>query len=155
MAQYRTSLRFKNLKIELITVENYAEKLPKSLANQVEMFMPPQGSFDNDTLKRYLEMLKNYEKEDLNANLTLANRLRVAFKDMQPGTICDKFPVADLELKRRLRCVAEYLIRSKEFSKLTDEDGKLVKKKGAHGKLVVVYKPEPKLQESLVKHQLT
>ena len=70
---------------------------------------------------------------------------------MQSATICGKFPTAELPLKRRLRCVAEYLIRSGEFSKLRDENGKLIKQKGALGKMVVTYKPELKLIESLRK----
>ena len=86
--------------------------------------------------------------------MTLANRLRIAFKDMQPATICGKFPTAELPLKRRLRCVAEYLIRSGEFSKLRDENGKLIKQKGALGKMVVTYRPEVKLLDSLRKQGL-
>jgi len=53
-----------------------------------------------------------------------------------------------------LRCVAEYLIRSGEFDKLRDESGKLVKKRGNLGKLVVIYKPLPKLLESLLRQGL-
>lgn len=86
--------------------------------------------------------------------MTLANRLRLAFRDMKPDTICGKFPQAELPLKRRLRCVAEYLIRSGEFDKLRDENGKLMKKRGVLGKLVVIYKPLPKLLESLQKQEL-
>jgi hypothetical protein len=81
--------------------------------------------------------------------MTLANRLRLAFKDLNPDTICGKFPQAELPLKRRLRCVAEYLIRSGEFDKVRDEQGKLCKKRGVLGKLVVLYQPTPKLLESL------
>jgi hypothetical protein len=73
---------------------------------------------------------------------------------MQPDTICGKFPQAELPLKRRLRCVAEYLIRSGEFDKVRDEKGKLIKKRGNLGKLVVLYKPLPKLLESLAKQNL-
>jgi hypothetical protein len=101
-----------------------------------------------------LQNLKNYEEEDANSNMTLANRLRIAFKDMSPDTICGKFPLAELPLKRRLRCVAEYLIRSGEFDKVRDEKGKLVKKRGNLGKLVVLYKPLPKLLESLARQGL-
>jgi hypothetical protein len=118
------------------------------------MFLPPEGSFDDGCLRRYLENVRNYGEEDENSNMTLANRLRLAFKDMEPDTICGKFPSAELPLKRRLRCVAEYLIRSGEFDKLKDENGKLIKKRGNLGKLVVIYKPLPKLLESLVKHGL-
>jgi hypothetical protein len=81
--------------------------------------------------------------------MTLANRLRLAFRDLQSDTICGKFPQAELPLKRRLRCVAEYLIRSGEFDKVRDETGKLVKKRGVLGKLVVLYQPTDKLLESL------
>jgi hypothetical protein len=73
---------------------------------------------------------------------------------MSPDTICGKFPTADLPLKRRLRCVAEYLIRAGEFDKLRDENGKLVKKRGVLGKLVVLYQPLPRLQENLQRQGL-
>jgi hypothetical protein len=86
--------------------------------------------------------------------MTLANRLRLAFQDMTPDTICGKFPLAELPLKRRLRCVAEYLIRSGEFDKLRDENGKLIKKRGILGKMVVIYKPLPKLMEALTRQGL-
>ncbi len=141
--------RFQGIEIEAITIENHEEKLPESLVRQVEMFLPPCGSFDDGCLRRYLENLKNYEEEDANSNMTLANRLRLAFCDLNPDTICGKFPQAELPLKRRLRCVAEYLIRSGEFDKVRDENGKLVKKRGVLGKLVVLYQPTPKLLESL------
>lgn len=141
--------RFRGVDISSITIENHEEMLPESLVRQVEMFMPPGGSFDDGCLKRYLENLKNYEEEDANSGMTLANRLRLAFQDLQPDTICGKFPQAELPLKRRLRCVAEYLIRSGEFDKVRDENGKLVKKRGVLGKLVVLYQPTEKLLESL------
>ena len=146
--------RFKNLRIEEITVKNHRQLLSVSLANQVAMFLPPEGSFDDGALRRYLENIKNYEEEDANLGMTLANRLRMAFSDLKPDTICSKFPQAELPLKRRLRCVAEYLIRSGEFDKLKDENGKLVKKRGNLGKLVVIYKPLPKLLESLIRQGL-
>jgi hypothetical protein len=146
--------RFHGINIEKVTVENHATTLSPSLALQVQDFLPPSGSFDDGCLRRYLEVLRNYEEEDANSNMTLANRLRVAFKDMQPDTICGKFPLAELPLKRRLRCVAEYLIRSGEFDKLKDENGRLVKKRGNLGKLVVIYKPLPKLLESLSRQGL-
>ena len=98
--------------------------------------------------------LRNYEEEDLNSGMTLANRLRLAFKDMQADTICGKFPQAELPLKRRLRCVAEYLIRSGEFDKVRDANGKLVKKRGILGKMVVLYQPTAKLLESLMRQKL-
>jgi hypothetical protein len=146
--------RFETFLIEEVSLENYKELLPVSLALQVECFMPPEGSFDGGCLRRYLEVIRNYEEEDVNSNMTLANRLRVAFRDMKPDTICSKFPAAELPLKRRLRCVAEYLIRSGEFDKLRDESGKLIKKRGVLGKLVVIYQPLPKLQEVLQKQGL-
>ena len=73
---------------------------------------------------------------------------------MVPDTICSRFPNADLPLKRRLRCVAEYLIRSGEFQKMRDEDGKLIKRRGALGKMVVIYEPLPKMLVTLQKQKL-
>ena len=146
--------RFINIDITEVTLENYKETLSESLQLQVEMFIPPEGSFDTGCLKRYLENVKTYEEEDANSNMTLANRLRIAFKDMTPDTICGKFPKAELPLKRRLRCVAEYLIRSGEFNKVRDSNGKLVKKRGILGKMVVLYQPMPKLLDSLTKQGL-
>jgi len=143
------SYRFYGISIENVTVENYAEVLPKSLATQIEIFLPPEGSFETPELQRYLKILKDYEEEDVNSNMTLANRLRIAFRDLKPDTICGKFPQAELPLKRRLRCVAEYLIRSCEFTKVRDKNGKLVKRKGVLGKMVVIYQPELKLLDSL------
>jgi hypothetical protein len=146
--------RFQNLDINSVSVENYLDILPESLRAQVEMFLPPEGSFDDGCLRRYLFNLKNYEEEDPNSSTTLANRLRLAFLDMQPSTICGKFPLADLALKRRLRCVAEYLIRAGEFDKLRDENNKLIKKRGNLGKLVVIYKPLPKMKQVLFRQGL-
>jgi len=146
--------RFQVVDIDEVTIDNYQETLPESLANQVEMFLPPSGSFDDGCLRRYLENLKKYEEEDANSGMTLANRLRLVFQDLQPDTICGKFPQAELPLKRRLRCVAEYLIRSGEFNKVRDSTGKLVKKRGILGKLVVLYQPTEKLLESLQRQGL-
>lgn len=146
--------RFRTVDISEITVENCQEVLPESLALQVEMFLPPSGSFDDPSLQRYLENLKKYEEEDVNSNMTLANRLRLAFRSLEPDTICGKFPQAELPLKRRLRCVAEYLIRSGELEKIRDEIGKLVKKRGVLGKMVVLYRPTAKLTESLTRQGL-
>ena len=123
------SYRFYGFDIDEVTVENYAEVLPKSLARQMEIFLPPEGSFATPELQRYLEILKNYEEEDAGSSMT--------------------FPKAELPLKRRLRCVAEYLIRSSEFKKLKDENGKLIKRKGVLGKMVVIYQPQTKLLDSL------
>lgn len=146
--------RFDLIDIDSVTVANHKDVLPLGLAEQVEMFLPPSGSFDDGCLQRYLVNLKNYEKEDPNSNTTLANRLRLAFIDMLPNTICGRFPQADLALKRRLRCVAEYLIRAGEFDKVRDENNRLVKKRGNMGKLVVIYKPLPRMKEVLVRQGL-
>ena len=146
--------RFKNVEIDLVTIENHENLLPESLIRQVADFLPPGGSFDDGCLRRYLENLLNYEEEDANSGMTLANRLRIAFKDMTPDTICGKFPQAELPLKRRLRCVAEYLIRSGEFDKVRDDAGRLVKKRGILGKMVVLYQPMPKLLDSLTRQGL-
>jgi hypothetical protein len=141
--------------------KNYKEILPESLADQVSQFIPPEGSFDDESLKRYIKVIKDFESEDPNSNMTLANRLRLAFADMTPDTICKRFPNADLPLKRRLRCVAEYLIRSGEFIirsgefiKLRDQNGKLIKKRGVLGKMVVIYEPQPKMLAILQKQKL-
>ena len=146
--------RFKGIDIDSITIKNHVQELPESLVLQIEMFLPPEGSFDDGCLRSYLQNLKSYEEEDANSGMTLANRLRLAFLDLKPDTICGKFPQAELPLKRRLRCVAEYLIRSGEFSKVRDENGKLLKKRGVLGKLVVLYQPTQKLIESLHKQGL-
>lgn len=91
--------RFAGLRIEEITIKNHRERLPDSLVKQVAMFLPPEGSFDDGSLRRYLENVRNYEEEDANLGMTLANRLRLAFRDLTPDTICSKFPQAELPLK--------------------------------------------------------
>ena len=73
---------------------------------------------------------------------------------MKPDTICSRFPNADLPLKRRMRCVAEYLIRAGEFDKMRDDNGKLIKKRGVLGKMVVIYQPLPKMLSILQKQRL-
>jgi hypothetical protein len=146
--------RFDGIDIDSLTLDNYKEKLPESLAGQVESFLPPNGSFDEKIMRRYVQVIKDFELEDPNSSMTLANRLRMAFKDGAPETICSRFPNADLPLKRRLRCVAEYLIRSGEFEKLKDENGKLIKKRGILGKMVVIYQPLPKMFAVLDKQGL-
>jgi hypothetical protein len=146
--------RFNSIDIQKLTIENHKELLPKSLADQVSQFIPPEGSFDDESLRRYIKVIKDFESEDPNSNMTLANRLRLAFADMNPDTICNRFPNADLPLKRRLRCVAEYLIRSGEFIKLRDDNGKLIKKRGVLGKMVVIYEPQPKMLAILQKQKL-
>ena len=146
--------RFSSFSIDEVTIENFNELLPESIRLQIEMFLPPSGSFDSKCLRRYLKNLKEYEEEDPHSSMTLANRLRLAFVNMDADTICGKFPGADLPLKRRLRCVAEYLIRAGEFDKLRDAGGKLVKKRGVLGKLVVLYQPLPKMSEVLQRQGL-
>tara|TARA_R100000900_G_scaffold875_3_gene2636 strand:+ start:927 stop:1388 length:462 start_codon:yes stop_codon:yes gene_type:complete len=146
--------RFDGIKIAELTFDNYQEMLPASLAGQVKKFLPPEGSFDEIILRRYVQTIRDFELEDPNSNMTLANRLRLAFQDMTPETICSRFPNADLPLKRRLRCVAEYLIRSGEFDKVKDDNGKLVKKRGILGKMVVIYQPLPKMLLILQKQKL-
>jgi hypothetical protein len=146
--------RFDGIEIAELTFDNYQEILPSSLASQVEKFLPPGGSFDEIVLRRYVQTIRDFELEDPNSNMTLANRLRLAFQDMTPETICSRFPNADLPLKRRLRCVAEYLIRSGEFDKVKDDNGKLVKKRGILGKMVVIYQPLPKMLLILQKQKL-
>jgi len=148
------SERFDGIDIASLTFENFHDYLPASLAAQVEKFLPPLGSFDVFDMRRYLENIKDFEKLDPHFNMTLANRLRLAFVDMKPDTICGKFPDADLSLKRRLRCVAEYLIRSGEFDKLKDENNKLIKRRGNLGKLVVIYEPLPRMKQILVRQGL-
>ena len=146
--------RFDGIKIAELTFDNYQEILPASLAGQVKKFLPPEGSFDEIILRRYVQTIRDFELEDPNSNMTLANRLRLAFQDMTPETICSRFPNADLPLKRRLRCVAEYLIRSGEFDKVKDNNGNLVKKRGILGKMVVIYQPLPKMLLILQKQKL-
>jgi hypothetical protein len=146
--------RFDGIVISALTLDNYQELLPVSLASQVRLFLPPEGSFDDGCLQRYIKLLHDFEVEDPNSNMTLANRLRLAFVNMEPDTICSRFPNADLPLKRRLRCVAEYLIRSGEFRKMRNENDKLIKKRGALGKMVVIYEPLPKMLQALHKQRL-
>ena len=109
--------RFDNIDIDILTIENYADHLPESLVLQITPFSHQNGSFDDAVLRRYVQMLKQFELEDPNSNMTLANRLRLAFKDMQPDMICSRFPNADLPLNAGFCCVAEYLIRSSQLIK--------------------------------------
>lgn len=151
------SYRFADLDIASVTVENYKEILNKSLAEQVSIFIPPSGSFETPDLQRYLELVCSYETStaDLILGLSLADQIRITFSDMKISTICDRYPEIGLAEKRRYRCVAEYLIRQGELTKLRDESGKLIKKIGNMQKAVVLYKPLPKLLESLKKSGLT
>jgi|TARA_R100000482_G_scaffold31100_1_gene10109 hypothetical protein len=151
------SYRFVDLDINRVTVENYREELVPSLAQQVEMFIPPSGSFETPDLRRYLELVCGYETStsDLVLGLSLADQIRITFSDMKISTICDRYPDINLAEKRRYRCVAEYLIRQGELTKLRDKDGKLIKKIGNMQKAVVLYKPLPKLLETLKRSGLS
>jgi len=150
------SYRFADLNINDVTVDNYKEKLVESLAQQVEVFIPPLGSFETADLKRYLELVCSYETSttDIIMGLSLADQIRLAFSDMKTSTICDRYPDIGLAEKRRYRCVAEYLIRQGELTKLRDDEGKLIKKIGNMQKAVVLYRPLPKLLETLKKSGL-
>lgn len=145
------SYRFVDLDISGVTVENYRDQLVVSLADQVSMFVPPSGSFETPDLRRYLELVCSYETSttDLVMGLSLADQIRLTFSDMKTSTICDRYPEIGLAEKRRYRCVAEYLIRQGELTKLRDENGRLIKKIGNMQKAVVLYKPLPKLLETL------
>jgi hypothetical protein len=145
------SYRFVNLDINEVTVSNYKDKLVESLAQQVEVFIPPIGSFETLDLRRYLELVCSYETSttDIIMGLSLADQIRLAFSDMKTSTICDRYPDIGLAEKRRYRCVAEYLIRQGELTKLRDDNGKLIKKIGNMQKAVVLYRPLPKLLETL------
>ena len=151
------SYRFASLEIGEVTVENYQDMLVHSLAEQVSMFIPPSGSFETPDLRRYLELVCGYETStsDLVLGLSLADQIRITFSDMKISTICDRYPDINLAEKRRYRCVAEYLIRQGELTKLRDENGKLIKKIGNMQKAVVLYKPLPKLLETLKKSGLS
>lgn len=151
------SYRFHSLVIEDVTAENYKELLVPSLARQVEMFLPPIGSFETPDLRRYLELVRSYETStnDLILGLSLADQIRITFSDMKPATICERFPDIDLATKRRYRCVAEYLIRQGELAKLKDESGKLIKKVGNMQKMVVIYQPLDKIRTTLQRSGLS
>ena len=150
------SYRFIDLDLDKVTIENFQETLSESLIEQVEMFIPPSGSFCTADLRRYLDLIRNYETSttDLMLGLSLADQIRITFSDMRTSTICDRYPDINLAEKRRYRCVAEYLIRQGELTKLRDEDGKLIKKNGNMQKAVVLYQPLPKLLETLKKSGL-
>ena len=119
IAKYK-SYRFKELDINSVTIKNYRKKLVSSLIIQVEMFIPPSGSFETADLRRYLELIQTYETStnDMVLGLSLADQIRIAFSDMKAATICDRFPDIDLNSKRRYRCVAEYLLRQEELIKV-------------------------------------
>jgi hypothetical protein len=151
------SYRFAELDINAVTVDNYKDLMVASLADQVSMFLPPSGSFETPDLRRYLELVCSYETSttDLIMGLSLADQIRLTFSDMKTSTICDRYPEIGLAEKRRYRCVAEYLIRQGELTKLRDENGKLIKKIGNMQKAVVLYKPLPKLLETLKRSGLS
>lgn len=146
--------RFEDVDIDQVTISNFHQLLPESLVKQVLPFIPPSGSFKTKNLRAYLRVIEAYEYEDPLSNLSMANQIRMAFRSMEPATLCSKFERADLETRRRLRCVAEYLIRQKEFVKLRDSNGKLIKQKSVNGKLVVVYQPLPRMLDCLKKQGL-
>ena len=150
------SYRFVDLDINSVTTRNFRKKLCKSLIEQVEIFIPPSGSFSNADLRRYLDLISGYETSttDVVLGLSLADQIRITFSDMKTSTICDRYPEINLAEKRRYRCVAEYLIRQGELAKLRDENGKLIKKIGNMQKAVVLYRPLPKLLETLRKSGL-
>ena len=150
------SYRFIDLDLDKVTIGNFKETLTASLIEQVEMFIPPSGSFSTADLKRYLDLVRNYETSttDLMLGLSLADQIRITFSDMRTSTICDRYPDINLAEKRRYRCVAEYLIRQGELTKLRDKEGKLIKKIGNMQKAVVLYQPLPKLLETLKKSGL-
>ena len=150
------SYRFIDLDINTVTIKNYTSKLVPSLIEQLEIFIPPSGSFETADLRRYLELVCSYETSttDLMLGLSLADQIRLTFSDMRTSTICDRYPEINLAEKRRYRCVAEYLIRQGELTKLRDENGKLIKKIGNMQKAVVLYQPLTKLLETLKKSGL-
>jgi hypothetical protein len=150
------SYRFSELDINSVTITNYKDHLVPSLIEQLEIFIPPSGSFETPDLRRYLELVCSYETSttDLMLGLSLADQIRLTFSDMRTSTICDRYPEINLAEKRRYRCVAEYLIRQGELTKLRDENGKLIKKIGNMQKAVVLYQPLPKLLETLKKSGL-
>lgn len=150
------SYRFAELDIDSVTTKNYKKVLMGTLVEQISMFIPPSGSFTNPDLRRYLELIRGYETSttDLMLGLSLADQIRLTFSDMRTSTICDRYPEINLAEKRRYRCVAEYLIRQGELTKLRDKNGKLIKKIGNMQKAVVLYKPLPKLLETLKKSGL-
>ena len=151
------SYRFVDLDINSVTTKNFRKKLCKSLIEQVEIFIPPSGSFNYQDLRRYLDLVSSYETstKDLILGLSLADQIRLTFSDMKTSTICDRYPEINLAEKRRYRCVAEYLIRQGELTKLRDKNGKLIKKIGNMQKAVVLYRPLPKLLETLKKSGLS
>ena len=99
------SYRFIELDLDKVTIGNFKETLTTSLIEQVEMFIPPSGSFSTADLKRYLDLVRNYETSttDLMLGLSLADQIRITFSDMRTSTICDRYPDINLAEKRRYR----------------------------------------------------
>jgi hypothetical protein len=126
------------------------------------LFVKIVSSYGRTTIRglgrylRYNKLVSSYETstKDLILGLSLADQIRLTFSDMKTSTICDRYPEINLAEKRRYRCVAEYLIRQGELTKLRDKNGKLIKKIGNMQKAVVLYRPLPKLLETLKKSGL-
>ena len=113
------------------------------------------NSFRSDDPESSAIGLLHEEMRNLNSLvMKCADQIRITFSDMKTSTICDRYPEINLAEKRRYRCVAEYLIRQGELAKLRDENGKLIKKIGNMQKAVVLYRPLPKLLETLRKSGL-
>ena len=55
------SYRFSELDINSVTTKNFKDLLVDSLIEQLEIFIPPSGSFENADLRRYLELICSYE----------------------------------------------------------------------------------------------
>ena len=47
------SYRFSELDINSVTIDNYKDHLVPSLIEQMEIFIPPSGSFETPDLRRY------------------------------------------------------------------------------------------------------
>ena len=79
------SYRFIDLDLDKVTIGNFKKTLTPSLIEQVEMFIPPSGSFSTADLKRYLDLVRNYETSttDLMLGLSLADQIRITFSDMR------------------------------------------------------------------------
>ena len=97
------SYRFSELDIDSVTIDNYKKFLMPSLIEQIEMFIPPSGSFKTPDLRRYLDLIRGYETSttDLMLGLSLADQIRLTFSDMRTSTICDRYPEINLSEKLR------------------------------------------------------
>ena len=56
--------RFEGVDIDILTIKNFHLHLPKSLVRQIEMFLPPEGSFDDESLRRYVKVIRDFEVEE-------------------------------------------------------------------------------------------